>query len=90
MVLQALRRKAFPSSHRREFNQLLKGWFFQALHVKWQRKLGAPKTGETFQELYNQAQILEQHERQYMESAALKSDGAKGNDRPQEHRIMTV
>jgi len=34
IVLQALGRKAFPSSHGREFDQLLKGRFFQALrHV---------------------------------------------------------
>ena len=83
MVLQALGRKAFPSSHGREFDRLLKGRFFQALHVKCQRKLGAPKTGETFQELYNRARVLEQHERRHMESTASKSDGSKRNERPQ-------
>ena len=86
MQLQALGRKAFPSSQGREFDRLLKGRFFQALHVKWQRKLGAPKTGESFQELYDRARVLEQHERQYMESAASRSDGTKKNDRFQRHR----
>ena len=73
MDLQTLGRKAFPSSHGKEFDRLLKGRFFQAIHVKWQRKLGAPKTGETFQELFNRARVLEQHEKQYQESAASRS-----------------
>ena len=73
MDLQTLGRKAFPSSHGKEFDRLLKGRFFQAIHVKWQRKLGAPKTGETFQELFNRARVLEQHEKQYQESAAFRS-----------------
>ena len=71
--LQALCRKAFPSSHGKEFDRLLKGRFFQAIHVKWQRKLGAPKPSETFQELFNRARVLEQHEKQYQESAASRS-----------------
>ena len=71
--LQALCRKAFPSSHGKEFDRLLKGRFFQAIHVKWQQKLGAPKPSETFQELFNRARVLEQHEKQYQESAASRS-----------------
>ena len=71
--LQALCCKAFPSSHGKEFDRLLKGRFFQAIHVKWQRKLGAPKPSETFQELFNRARVLEQHEKQYQESAASRS-----------------
>ena len=53
LELQALGLKAFPSIQGREFDRLLKGRFFQALHVKWQRKIGAPKPSETFQELYD-------------------------------------
>ena len=83
LELQALGRKAFPSITGREFDRLLKGRFFQALHVKWQRKVGAPKTGETFQELYDRARILEQHERQYAESAAARLDGTRKGDRNQ-------
>ena len=73
----ALGRKAFPSSHGKEFDRLLKGRFFQAIHVKWQRKLGAPKPGETFQELFDRARVLEQHEKQYAESAASRGDLSK-------------
>ena len=51
--LQCLGRRAFPSSQGKEFDRLLKGQFFQALHVKWQRKLGAPKPPETFRKLYD-------------------------------------
>ena len=35
----------------------LKGRFFQALHTKWQQKLGAPKPAETFNELYDRVRI---------------------------------
>ena len=37
-----LGRKAFPKAVGPEFDRILKGRFFQALHRKWQRKLGAP------------------------------------------------
>ena len=53
---------------------MLKGRFFQALHVKWQRKLGAPKPQEMFRELYDRARTFEQHKKQYAASAASKSD----------------
>ena len=79
--LQRLGRKAFPSSQGKEFDRLLKGRFFQALHVKWQRKLGAPKPQETFRELYDRARTLEQHEKQYAASAASKSDTHRSNKR---------
>ena len=58
---------------------MLKGRFFQALHVKWQRKLGAPKPQEIFRKLYNQVRTLEQHEKQYAASAASKSDTHRSN-----------
>ena len=77
--LQRLGRKAFPSSKGKEFDRLLKGRFFQALHVKWQRKLGAPKPQETFRELYDRARTLEQHEKQYAASAASKSDAHRSS-----------
>lgn len=44
----------------KEFDRLLKGRFFQAPMVKWQRNLEAPKPGETFLELYSRALMLEQ------------------------------
>ena len=83
LVLQQLGRKAFPSTDGREFDRLLKGRFFQALHPRWQRKLGAPKPSETFHELYDRARMLEQHERQYAESAAARTDGQpRKNEKP--------
>lgn len=69
MELETLGHKAFPSIRGRELDRLLKGRFFQALHVKWQRKLGA-KTEETFKEL----RMLEQCE-QYAASAASRGNG---------------
>lgn len=53
LTLQQLGRKAFPSITGREFDRLLKGRFFQALQVKWQRKLVAPKADEDFMGLYD-------------------------------------
>ena len=67
--IQQLGRRAFPSIVGKEFDRLLKGRFYQALNVKWQRKLGAPKPKETFHELYDRAHMLEQFEKQFAESA---------------------
>ena len=55
LELQRLGRRAFPSTEGPEFDRLLKGRFFQALHTKWQWKLGAPKPSESFSELYDRA-----------------------------------
>jgi len=63
LELQTLANKAFPSTPAKDFDRILKGRFFQALHVQWQRKLGAPKPNESFKELYDRARILEQHEK---------------------------
>ena len=79
MELLTLGHKAFPSSSGKEFDRLLKGRFFQAIHVKWQRKLGAPKTDETFQELFDRALVLEQHEKQYAMSAASRGNLQKSD-----------
>ena len=65
MELQKLGRKAFPTSSMKEFDRIVKGRFYQALLPKWQRKLGAPKTTETFEELYARARMLERHDQQY-------------------------
>ena len=66
----SLARRAFPSLGERELDRLLKGRCFQALLPKWQRKLGAPKVGESFQELYERARTSEQHDQQYRGGAA--------------------
>jgi len=44
---------------------MLKGRFYQALLPKWQRKLGAPKATETFDDLYARARTLERHDQQF-------------------------
>ena len=62
--LQKLARKAFSGIGPKEFDRLLKGRFYQALMPKWQRKLGAPKPSETFDELYARARTLERHDQQ--------------------------
>lgn len=63
--LQKLGRKAFPTSDAKEFDRIVKGRFYQALLPKWQRKLGAPKATETFDELFARACTLERHEQQF-------------------------
>ena len=63
--LQKLGRKAFPTSGAKEFDRIIKGRFYQALLPKWQRKLGAPKATETFDELFARARTLERHEQQF-------------------------
>ena len=68
---------------------MLKGQFFQALHVKWQRKLGAPKPQETFASCYDRARTLEQHEKQYAASAASKSDTHRSRMSKQANRLRT-
>jgi len=69
IALQQLGQKAFPSMASKELYWLLKGRFFQALHIKWQCKLGAPKPDETFYDLYDQARCLECREKQYSSKA---------------------
>lgn len=71
--IQKLGHKAFPTMKGKEFDRI-KGRFFQALHVKWQRKLEAPRPTESFNELYDRARMLERHEKQYAASAAARGD----------------
>ncbi len=80
--LQRLGRKAFPNADSKEFDRMLKGRFFPALHPKWQRKVGAPKTSETFNELYDRARTIERQERQISASAAARGDSKAPTDRP--------
>ena len=84
--IQQLGRKAFPSIVGKDFDRLLKGRFYQALQVKWQRKLGAPKPDESFHDLLARARMLEEHEKQfsgYNEPRTGKSGRKSG---PVEHR----
>ena len=71
--IQQLGRKAFPTITGKDFDRLLKGRFYQALQVKWQRKLGAPKPDESFHDLLARARMLEEHEKQFAASAELRS-----------------
>ena len=43
---------------------MLKERYYQALLLKWQCKLGAPKTDETFEDLYARGRAMEQHDQQ--------------------------
>ena len=87
--LQRLGRKAFPNANSKEFDRMLKGRFFQALHPKWQRKVGAPKTGETFNELYDRARTVGRQEKQISASAAARGDTKAPTDKShaRQHQI---
>ena len=74
MDLQRLGRKAFPTLEGRDFDRMLKGRFFQALIPKWQRKLGAPRLDESFVQLFERARMIEEHDKQYSESASVRAD----------------
>ena len=52
------------------------------MQTKWQRKLGAPKPDESFEELYSRARTLECHDKQYNQSAEAKgTPNKRGNDK---------
>ena len=59
LVSQRLAKRAFPMLKGKDFDRLAKGRFFQALLPCWQRKLGAPKPDESFDELFNRARTTE-------------------------------
>ena len=67
LELQRLAKRAFPSLSGKDVDRLLKGRFFQALQTRWQRKLGALKPEETFDELFSRARVAECREHQYVE-----------------------
>ncbi len=78
--IQQLGRKAFPTITGKDFDRLLKGRFYQALLVKWQRKLGCPKPDEGFHELLARARMLEGHEKQFAVSALNRSGTKSGSN----------
>ena len=82
MDLQKLARKAFPSMEGKEFDCMLKGRFYQALHPRWQWKLNAPKPDETFGQLFERARMLEQHEKQLTASAASRGEKVARKAKP--------
>ena len=75
--LQRLAKRAFPAITGKDFDRLLKGRFFQALLPRWQRKLGAPKPDESFDELFSRARTTERREQQYSEVAGERSDSQR-------------
>ena len=77
LQLQKVAKRAFPTLVGKDLDRLLKGRFFQALLPKWQRRLGAPKTDESFDELFNRARTTECREQQYNDIA----DERRGKDR---------
>ena len=58
----------------KDFDRLVKGRFFHTLLLRWQRKLGAPKVDENFDELFNHARMTERREQQYCEAAEERKD----------------
>ena len=74
LALQRLAKRAFPMLKGKDFDRLVKGRFFQALLPRWQRKLGAPKPDESFDELFNRARTTERREQQYCEVAEERKD----------------
>ena len=82
-----LGQKALPKIVGTEFDRILKGRFFQALHTKWQRKLGAPKPAETFNELYDRARTYERHEQQFTETAVAKGESQKQSNTGKPSRV---
>ena len=73
MDIQKLGRKAFRSTEGKKLDRLLKGHFYQALHPRWQRKLNAPRADEMFEQLFERARMLEQHEKRFSASASGRS-----------------
>ena len=63
-------------------DRLLKGRFYQALLVKWQRKLGPPCPDETFDDLFAQARMVEECERQFTASAESRPPNKHGKSNP--------
>ena len=74
MELQRLAKRAFPKLKGKDFDRLVKGRFFHALLPRWQRKLGAPKVDESFDEIFNRVCTTEQREQQYCETAEERKD----------------
>ena len=81
MDLQRLARKAFPKMDKKEFDRLLKGRFYQALLTKWQRKLGAPKASESFEDQFTRARTFERHEQQFSANSASRSDASQKGEK---------
>ena len=76
--IQQLGCKAFPAISGKDFDRLPKGQFYQALLVKWQRRLGCPKPEEGFHDLLARARMLEGHEKHFATSAQNWTEARRG------------
>ena len=79
LSIQQLGRKAFPTIVGKDFDRLIKGRFYQALLIKWQRKLGCPKPDEGFHDLLAHVRMFEEHEEQFAASAQTQNEVKKGS-----------
>ena len=66
-----------------EFDRLMKGWFFQALLLKWQQKLGASKAEET---ALWQGKDVGKAWLQYVASAAVRKYTTKTTANPTDQK----
>ena len=97
LELQKLAERAFPTITGEDFDRLLQGHFFQALLACWQRKLGAPKPDENFDEFFARVRTMEWREEQYSTAAGDRSDSksktkkiGKQSTRPAEEPSVPV
>jgi hypothetical protein len=60
----------------------MKGRFYSALLPKWQKKFGAPKPSEKFNDLYERARTIERHDQQFQVSAAGRPEKKEGQSVP--------
>ena len=79
LSIQQLGRKAFPSITGKDFDRSLKG--YQALLIKWQRKLRPPKVEESFYDLYTCARLSEKYEKEYAASAESRNTNLPRNQK---------
>ena len=75
--IQQLGRKALPSITGKDFNQLIKGRFYQTLLVKWQRKLSSPKP----EKMFACSRMLEECEKQLANVCSSENQKKPFNDR---------
>ena len=55
IALIRLAKRTFPTLVGKDLDRLLWERFYQALLPKWKRKVGAPKTDESFENLFGHA-----------------------------------
>ncbi len=86
ICLQRLAKKAFPGSTPKKWDRLLKSKCYQALLLKWHRKLSALKATEIFDDLYSRAQALERHDQQFYVRASKNKPQCSNTYKPFEKK----